>query len=296
MAPTNPPDLIKIAAGLVRKGGPEALTMDSLAEAAGVSRATLYRQIGSREALLAQLAERGLDVGDRSDVRERILTAAATVFPRLGLESATVESIAEAAGVGSATVYRHFGDKKGLIQAFLGAQSPRRAVWALAREPSGELRQDLETLARTALEFMTANGGLFRLALLEQARPSGLLDELMKSPDRTVHACTALMRHYLERGELRAQDSAGEATDPQALARVFLGQLIAFGLLGPLWGFARACEPTRDARFIVELFLRGARGRAPTTASSRSQSKTTPRSTPSRRSGPAKAPAKRRKP
>ena len=58
MAPSSTPDLLAAAERLVRKRGLEALTMDSLAEAAGVSRATVYRQVGSREALLHKLAER----------------------------------------------------------------------------------------------------------------------------------------------------------------------------------------------------------------------------------------------
>jgi len=245
------PDLLELAERIVRQGGLDALTMDSLAEQAGVSRATLYRKLRSREALLQALAARGVDIGERTDVRERILTAAAAVFPRLGLDATTVELVAEAAGVGPATVYRHFGDKKGLIKAFLAAQSPRRALWALAREPSGDLRGDLTRLARTALEFMQSHSGMFRLALIESTRGGELLSELLRSPDRSVHACAALIGHYAAAGELAAEE-------PQALARAFMGILFSFGLFGPLLGMAGGCDPERAASFAVELFLRGA--------------------------------------
>ena len=264
MTPNSPPDLVDLAERLVRKRGLDALTMDSLAEAAGVSRATVYRQVGSREALVQALATRGVDIGERAEVRERVLAAAAELFPRLGLEAATVEGIAEAAGVGPATVYRHFGDKKGLILAFLAAQSPRRAVWARVREPSGDLRIDLQSLAQTVLEHMKNNGAMFRLALMERARGGELMTELARSPDRTVHAFTSLFTHYATRGELLRADLRGE---PRALARAFLGILSSFGLFGPLWGMSGDCEPARDAGFAVDLFLRGAAGNPPAAAS-----------------------------
>jgi len=219
-----------------------------------VSRATTYRQIKSREALLKELEQRGVDVGDRADVRERIMQAAAQLFPRVGLEAATVENIAELAGVGSATVYRHFGDKESLIKAFLSTQTPRRAVWSLARKPSGDLRADLELLGRTALEFMKTNSGMFRLALIMDRRNAGMLAELAKSPDRTIHACAALLGHYIDRGELGR-------FDPAALARTFLGILMSYGMFEALIGSPIECDPERDARIAVDIFLDGARSK-----------------------------------
>lgn len=260
------PDLLHLAERIVREKGLDALTMDSLAAAARLSRATVYRQVGNREALLAKLTERGLEVGERADVRERVLAAAKQLFPRLGLEAATVEAIAEAAGVGPATVYRHFGDKKGLILAFLAAQAPRRAVWALARKPSGDLAADLLQLAQAALQHLVENGSLIRLAFIEQARGGELIADLSRSPDRTIHAVESLLRHYADLGALRP-------AEPRKLARMFLGILFSLGLMGQLWGISDDCNPEQDARRAVELFLHGAAApRAVRKPSSRRQS------------------------
>ncbi len=249
-----PLDLLDAAERIVREKGLDALTMDSLAAAAQVSRATVYRQVGNREALLRQLTERGLVIGERVRLRERVLAAAAQLFPRLGLEATTVEAIAEAAGVGSASVYRHFGDKKGLILAFLAAQAPRKAGWALARKPSGDLAADLSQLALAALQHLKDSGPLIRLALLEHARGGELISKLSRSPDRTVHALESLLRHYAARGELRV-------AEPRTLARMFLGILFSLGLMGPMWGMSGDCDPVRDAQRAVALFLRGAAAR-----------------------------------
>src|SRR5438128_1847774 len=58
--------------------------MENLAEKTGLSRTTLYRRTGGREALLDELARAGLHVGDRGDARERLLRAARVVFGRAG--------------------------------------------------------------------------------------------------------------------------------------------------------------------------------------------------------------------
>lgn len=224
--------------------------MDALAAAAGVSRATVYRQVKSRDALLAQLAEQGLDVGEREGVRARILKAAGQVFAQLGFEAATVEAIAEAAGAGAASVYRHFGDKRGLIAAYLDAHAPRRAAWGIAQEPSGDLRADLEALVVTLLTRIEEQRDLMRLALLERMRGSTLLDGVAASQERTIHAVIALFSVYVERGALIDED-------PALMARALQGLIFSFSLGGSLLGLPGAPAPELAARFIVQLFLEG---------------------------------------
>ena len=51
--------------------------------------------------------------------RERLLSSATTVFAERGFENATLEAIAEGAGVTSATVYRHFQNKSDLLLAVI---------------------------------------------------------------------------------------------------------------------------------------------------------------------------------
>jgi AcrR family transcriptional regulator len=231
--------------------------MDRLAEAAGISRSSAYRLAGSREALVQQLAAEGVDVDPRGDVRERVLAAARDVFARQGLDAATIDAIAEAAGVGTATVYRQFGDKKGLLQAFVQSLSVRRIIWDAAREPSGDLAVDLERLAVAALEHMQRDEALMRLVFLERLRGSTILGELAGAPDRTIHGLTALLRHYAARGELVDED-------PARLARAFQGLLISYGLLGRIWGLPGDGDPERDARLCVAIFLHGAKQRGAT--------------------------------
>ena len=51
--------------------------------------------------------------------RAAILSAASQLFLELGFERATVDRIAQAAGVSKLTVYSHFADKEGLFVALI---------------------------------------------------------------------------------------------------------------------------------------------------------------------------------
>lgn len=250
-------EIVEVARRILDEAGVAALTMDRLAREAGISRTSTYRLVGSREALLERLAAAGVDIGERADVRDRVLAAARELFSRQGLESATIEAIAETAEVGPATIYRHFGDKAGLLRAFIASVSPRKRVWATAHEPSGELAADLEQVARAALEHMVANQDLTRLMLLEQLRGSTVLGELSRSPDRTIHAIARLLAHYADRGDIVAHD-------PLRLARAFQGLVFSFGLLPMIWATPGDCAPEADAAWLVRLFLDGVpRGSSP---------------------------------
>lgn len=51
------------------------------------------------------------------DTRERILRAAAALMAESGGEPVSTRAICQAAGVGAPTLYHHFGDKRGLMNA-----------------------------------------------------------------------------------------------------------------------------------------------------------------------------------
>src|SRR5688572_125442 len=96
-------EVLDAAARIVARDGTDALTMERLARETGLSRATVYRRSGGRDALLDALAAAGHDVGDRTETRARILAGAREVFGRAGFDGATIEDVAAAAGVGPAT-------------------------------------------------------------------------------------------------------------------------------------------------------------------------------------------------
>jgi AcrR family transcriptional regulator len=247
--------VLEAAARIVRDKGPAALTMARLARATGLSRATLYRQSGGREAVLDALAATGEDVGERTANRARILLSARDVFGRVGFDAASIDEIAAGANVGVATIYRHFGDKDGLVTAFLDALSPRRAARAARAAVSEDVRQDLERLAERILTGMRDDAPVMRLLILETLRGSPLLGRVRaKSPTRMIGLLTSLLREHCAAGRLRD-------ADPRLLAQALGGMVLAFGVVAPILRGEPAADPAATARAITDLFLDGALAR-----------------------------------
>ena len=248
---TGDEPLLDLAAQIVAEQGAEAFTMEELAARAGVSRATLYRRFGNHRALLERLvAERGIDLAPHEpDKRRRILDAARTVIGRVGPVQATMEQIAEQAEVGAATVYRHFGNKQGLLEAFSQTLAPRRVVKQLEANPGPDVAGELARFATETLRFMQENGDLLRVTLLSTDATAAMA-ELRDRPNRTLHLLTKYLEKQMHAGRI-ARD------DPQQLAAAFMGMLLMFGVLGPAHHRLPEADPPHTGAFITRLFLQG---------------------------------------
>lgn len=248
--------LLDVAETLVEREGLEGLTMDALAEAAGMSRATVYRRVGSREALVARLVERGVvrrTQIEQGDVTERVLEAMRQVLAREGFSGTTVEGVAREAGVGVATVYRRFGGREGLFEAFTERYSPRRMARDLLAGDE-DLEADLTRLAREVLGFLREHPELVRLRMSGDPEVRRLLGSEPGGPTRMLPT----LARYFER-----QMGAGRIgpADPMDLAAAFGGLLTGFGLIEEDFRGQRMGEEEveRVAGRVVAIFLDGVR-------------------------------------
>jgi AcrR family transcriptional regulator len=226
-------------------------TMDELGTAVSLSRATLYRKIGNKEALLQRLAaERGLDSVDTTDMRTRILLAAREIFGRYGLLDVTMEQIAQEAGVGVATLYRHFGDKDGLVRAFASELTPHRAIADATQHISGDLTADLIQIVTRMLSFLHDNRDLARLGFTQNEKTRQYLAHVRPTTERTLYQLTHFLQAQRDAGHLPTGDL------PQ-LGLALTGMIFAFGFMAPTYHDMPLAEPEATAEFIVNLFLNG---------------------------------------
>jgi AcrR family transcriptional regulator len=104
--------------------------------------------------------------------RERLLTAAASVFAERGYEAARIEQIADAAGVSPGLIYRHFAGKRELY-AELVSRADEELVRHLteAAAPGAPSRGRLERGLDAVLTFIESHPELWRVMTREVVDP-----------------------------------------------------------------------------------------------------------------------------
>jgi AcrR family transcriptional regulator len=101
--------------------------------------------------------------------RERILSATADLIRRDGISALTTKKIAAEAGCAEGTIFRHFGDKGGLIAAVLSFGLPEiYRLEEIAHQPVGsELTKDLRKLCAAVYEYYVASYPIAASALAD---------------------------------------------------------------------------------------------------------------------------------
>ncbi|KST61860.1 TetR/AcrR family transcriptional regulator [Mastigocoleus testarum] len=230
----------------------EAFTMEELASKTNISRATIYRRVGNKEMLLKRLAQtRGIAFEELTDVRTRILQAAREVFGKHGLSSSTMEQIANGAGVGVATVYRHFGDKDNLVWTFIDEMSPRAIAHNLLLETSDDITSDLKNFAIAVIPSFYENRDIMRLILANNESEKAYIEYLRKGSDRVFDRLANYFKTQVKTGKLRS------LAKPQELSLIFLGMIFSFTVIAPVNYGMNLKDPERIGNLIVQIFLDG---------------------------------------
>jgi len=202
-------------------------SMDELAAAAGVSRATLYRLFGSQQHLLAALG-----IEPPPTVRGRILETALELVGRRGLAELSMDELAAAAGVSRASLYRLFAGKEALFAALVRSFSPFEPIAAVL-EAMGD-RPAAEVIPAVAQAMAAAMDG--HMGLLLQ-----LLFEFTRQADSdgghgTRNDASQGMRTLpLVSGYLAGQMAAGHLhpMDPELALQALLGPIVMHLLWRP---------------------------------------------------------------
>lgn len=153
----------------------------------------------------------------QAETRQRIVEATIALHESLGDAGTTVTAIAQRAGVGRLTVYRHFPDERALLSACTGHYfamnpPPDPAAWANVGDPCERLRSALCTI----YAFYRRTEGM--LARAEADAPGNpVLAELLAPLAAFWNAA---------RDDLAA--SWSPAAEPGLLATAAIGHALAF--------------------------------------------------------------------
>lgn len=186
---------------------------------------------------------------------ESLLQVARGVFLRDGV-GATTATVAAAAGVSEALLFKRFGTKDELFQRALALDRP---VW------EAELRDDAapprEVLERVALHMIASMREEMPVAMLTWSRnPSEHWDAFPGEPPPVtgLKILSSWFETQMRRGRIRAMD-------PEIAARVFSGTIVAFSM-AEMTGLARhmPLASTTFARGLVDLLWQGLAPTPPT--------------------------------
>ena len=111
-------------------------------------------------------------IPDSDDVRSRILAAAATLIADGGRDAVTTRAVSAAASVQAPTIYRLFGDKRGLLEAVAEQGMKAYVADKAVREPHADPVEDLRRGWDMHVAFGLAHPGLFAIMSADAGPPS----------------------------------------------------------------------------------------------------------------------------
>ncbi|WP_248512591.1 TetR/AcrR family transcriptional regulator [Sporosarcina sp. NCCP-2222] len=127
---------------------------------------------------------------------ERILDAAIELVSEKGYAAATTKSIAELAGVNEVTIFRHFGNKRGILKAIIEKFSYGPILQkTIQLEVSYELQDDLLLFSKEYLRYMLSIKD-FVLIGFREAGSFPEIDEEIANVPRAIKE--ELMKYFTE--------------------------------------------------------------------------------------------------
>lgn len=188
--------------------------------------------------------------------RQQILNAALSVFGSKGYSSATLEDIAQAAGVTRGAIYWHFEDKAGLYNSLMQDYSARGAeITQEAVTQGGSLIDILQRVFVDLLHAVESEESLravmelhlFKTELTEDLRPGRQLQ--VQAGQALIATIAAALQEGIEDGVLRAD------LKPDDMARAFIALqngAIQLWLMAPeAFSLSQVAEP------LAKIYLNG---------------------------------------
>jgi AcrR family transcriptional regulator len=138
----------------------------------------------------------------REDRRIQLLDSAEQVFVQLGVDGASMEDVAERAGVTKPVLYDHFGSKDGLLTALLGRLGDRMLDETAAAAAEATSAQEALSQGLTAyFRFVDRHEGAWLLLMREVGPGTAAAQEADRVRNAQVAAIAALVQVHLPRAD-----------------------------------------------------------------------------------------------
>jgi AcrR family transcriptional regulator len=149
--------------------------------------------------------------------KARILEVTAALVAESPNGDVSTRAVCEAAGVGAPALYRHFGDKEGLLSAVVDRGWEKYLATKRERRPGTDPVQDLRDGWDSHTEFALQNPNLYRL---------------MNSPAMRTPPAAALESHEILTADLRRAAEQGTlCLAPELAAQIILSANVGVALM-----------------------------------------------------------------
>jgi len=165
---------------------------------------------------------------------ERIVEAALHLISEKGYTAATTKTIAELAGVNEVTLFRHFGNKRGLLKAIVEQFSYYPLLQQeINQNVTWDLEKDLLNFSLKHFEFLMSIKDLVMIGFKESIQFPEISEEIAKIPLLIKKELCQYFQEMQQRGKIREVDFEAAALSFIALnfghfmSRARLGTMVS---------------------------------------------------------------------
>lgn len=134
---------------------------------------------------------------------EKIIQAAIELFRDYGYKGTTTRAVADKAGVNEVTIFRHFGNKKGLIEAAVRTISYHPILEKIIQDQiTWDLEHDLQLISESYQSYMEQTKDLVMIGLRESELFPELQEAIMEIPKKLKEGMVSYFTEMKRRGKL----------------------------------------------------------------------------------------------
>ena len=186
------------------------------------------------------------------ETAERIIDAALQLISEKGYTAATTKAIAELAGVNEVTVFRHFGNKRGILKAIVDQFSYNPVLQQVLRENiTWDLEKDLLNFSLKYFDYMMSIKDFVMIGFKESMHFPEINEEIANVP---IHIKNELIHYFDEmhrRGKIREVNFEAAAV---SLIAINFGHFVSRARLGTI---VSNIPPEELIKTSVAIFSRG---------------------------------------
>lgn len=185
-----------------------------------------------------------------TDTYTTILSVAKDLFVKKGYTATSMREVAEAAGIGKATIYHHFPDKQTilmtLVQGNIGKMKESLTMIALESDPRGRF----QVAANESIRFLYDSADLLQIARREVP---GAREQMLANFVTFFQEYLKLLKEALVRG---MELGIFRPIDPEDMAMVFLTMIQGNFALLYIAG-VRTETPEKAAERLLDVYFNG---------------------------------------